>query len=102
MGDQLLPLPLTERSVHLCVDMQRRFSTEGPWPTPWMDRVLPVVSGLGSRQPDDTVLIVCILPERSTDMPGMSQAYETGCNAATQQRSVPALFELRPRPPALG
>jgi hypothetical protein len=25
MGDQLLPLSLTERSVHLCVDMQRIF-----------------------------------------------------------------------------
>jgi hypothetical protein len=29
MGDQLLPLPLTERTVHLCVDMQRIFSPEG-------------------------------------------------------------------------
>ena len=37
MGDQLLPLSLTERSVHLCVDMQRIFSAEGPWPTPWME-----------------------------------------------------------------
>jgi hypothetical protein len=44
MGDQLLPFPLTERSVHLCVDMQRIFSAEGPWPTPWMDRVLPVAA----------------------------------------------------------
>jgi hypothetical protein len=43
MGDQLLPLPLTERSIHLCVDMQWIFSADGPWPTPWMDRVLPVV-----------------------------------------------------------
>ena len=25
MDDQLLPLPLTGRSVHLCVDMQRIF-----------------------------------------------------------------------------
>ena len=25
MGDHLLPLPLTERSVHLCADMQRIF-----------------------------------------------------------------------------
>jgi hypothetical protein len=40
MGDQLLPLPMTERSVHLCVDMQRIFSAESPWPTPWTDRVL--------------------------------------------------------------
>jgi hypothetical protein len=29
MGDQLLPLSLTERSVHLCVDMQRIFSAGG-------------------------------------------------------------------------
>ena len=49
MGDQLLPLPLTERSVHLCVDMQRIFSAEGPWPTPWMDRVL--AGRGGTREP---------------------------------------------------
>jgi nicotinamidase-related amidase len=52
MGDQLLPLPLTERSVHLCVDMQRIFSAEGPWPTPWMDRVLPVAAALANRHPE--------------------------------------------------
>jgi hypothetical protein len=28
MGDQLLLLPLTERSVHLCADVQRIFSAE--------------------------------------------------------------------------
>ena len=39
MGDALLPFPLTERSVHLCVDMQRIFSADGPWPAPWMERV---------------------------------------------------------------
>ena len=50
MGDQLLPLPLTERTVHLCVDMQRMFSAEGPWPTPRMDRVLPVVAALANTQ----------------------------------------------------
>jgi Isochorismatase family len=26
---------------HLCVDIQRIFFDEGPWPTPWMNRVLP-------------------------------------------------------------
>jgi nicotinamidase-related amidase len=55
MGDQLLPLPLTERSVHLCVDMQRIFSADGPWPTPWMDRVLPVAAALANRHPERTV-----------------------------------------------
>ena len=54
MGDQLLPLPLAERSVHLCVDMQQIFSAEGPWPTPWMDRVLPVAAALANRHPERT------------------------------------------------
>ncbi len=54
MGDQLLPLPLTERSVHLCVDMQRIFSAEGPWPTPWRDKVSPVATTLAHRHPDRT------------------------------------------------
>ena len=58
MGDQLLPLPLTERSVHLCVDMQRIFSAEGPWPTPWMDKVLPVATTLARRHPGSSVLKV--------------------------------------------
>jgi hypothetical protein len=52
MGDALLPFPLTERSVHLCVDMQRIFSADGPWPSPWMERVLPVVATLAARHPE--------------------------------------------------
>lgn len=35
--------PLTARSVHLCLDMQRRFADATPWHPPWMSRVLPVV-----------------------------------------------------------
>ena len=49
MSDHLLPIPLTERSVHLCVDMQRLFSADGPWPTPWMDKVS--AGGRGAREP---------------------------------------------------
>ena len=33
MADDLHPYPLTRHTLHLCVDMQRLFSTEGPWPT---------------------------------------------------------------------
>src|SRR6202035_1611652 len=70
MGDQLLPLPLTERSVHLCVDMQRIFLAESPWPTPWMDRVLPVAAALAYRHPERTVFTRFIPPERPDRMPG--------------------------------
>jgi len=78
MGDQLLPLPLTERSVHLCVNMQRIFSAEGPWPTPWMDRVLPVAAALANRHPERTVFTRFIPPERPDQMPGMWRATTRG------------------------
>ena len=47
--------PLLEgRSLyHLCIDMQGLFSPEGPWPTPWMESVLPNIAAtaelFGSR-----------------------------------------------------
>jgi hypothetical protein len=76
MGDQLLPLPLTERSVHVCVDMQRIFSDEGPWPTPWMNKVLPIVASLASRHPERAgadagyvAALLCALAERYPRMP---------------------------------
>ena len=96
MADDLHPYPLTRRTVHLCVDMQRLFSTEGPWPTPWMDRVLPVVTELASRHPERTVFTRFIPPERATDMPGMWQRYYTRWKAATREHLDPALLELLP------
>ena len=80
MGDQLLPLPLIERTVYLCVDMQRIFSAEGPWPTPWMDRVLPVVAALANRHPERTAFTRFIPPERPDQMPGCGGAI-TGAGA---------------------
>ena len=94
MGDQLLPLPLTERSVHLCVDMQRIFSAEGPWPTPWMDRVLPVAAELASWCPERTIFTRFIPPERPDQMPGMWQRYYTRWRVATRECVELSLLEL--------
>ena len=44
MGKGLFPYPLTAKTVHLCLDMQRIFAPEGPWATPWMERVLPLLA----------------------------------------------------------
>jgi hypothetical protein len=90
MGDQLLPLPLTERTVHVCVDMQRIFSAEGPWPTPWMDRVLPVVAALANRHPERTVFTRFIPPERPDQMPGMWRRYCRRWRVATRAPGSPA------------
>ena len=48
MGDQLMPLPLTARSVHLYVDAAD-FSAEGTWPMPSMDTVLSIAAALANR-----------------------------------------------------
>jgi nicotinamidase-related amidase len=94
--DQLLPLPLTDRSVHLCVDMQQIFSAEGPWPTPWMDRVLPVAAALASRHPERTVFTRFIPPERPDQMPGMWRRYYTRWRLATRECLDLRLLGLMP------
>jgi nicotinamidase-related amidase len=91
-----LHYPLTEKTVHLCVDMQRLFSAEGPWPTPWMERVLPVVRELAERFPERTVFTRFITPNRASDMPGMWQCYYTQWREATRECLEPRLLELLP------
>ena len=75
MTDEVIPLPLTPRTVHLCVDMQRTFSSEGPWTTPWMARVLPVVLAISRRFPERTVFTRFITPKHPSEMPGTWHLY---------------------------
>jgi len=97
MADELLPLPLTERTVHLCIDMQRIFSSEGPWATPWMERVLPVITEIAGRFPERTVFTRFITPAKPDDMPGMWQRYYQRWRETTRERIDPALLELMPQ-----
>jgi nicotinamidase-related amidase len=76
------------------MDMQRIFSAEGPWPTPWMDRVLPVVTEIAARHPERTVFTRFIPPGRPHDMPGMWQRYYTRWRQATRENIAPHLLEL--------
>jgi nicotinamidase-related amidase len=96
MGDHLLPYPLTPKTVHLCVDMQRLFSEDGPWPTPWMARVLPVIAQIVQGHPERTVFSRFITPVDAREMPGMWQRYYTRWRIATQACVNPGLLELMP------
>jgi hypothetical protein len=49
MGDVLVDA-VPPSAVHLCVDMQRIFSSDGPWPTPWMERALRHQNRLGEHR----------------------------------------------------
>jgi nicotinamidase-related amidase len=103
---QTLLRPLTDHTVHLCIDMQRIFTSEGPWPTPWMDRVAPVVAELAGRHPRRTVFTRFITPARPEEMPGMWQSYYARWRNATREHLDPRLLELVPplaalAPPAI-
>jgi nicotinamidase-related amidase len=73
-------------------DMQRIFSAEGPWPTPWMDKVLPV-AGLANRHPEKNGFHPLHSSDASRAMPGMRRRYYTRL-ARRDPRSSIRLLEL--------
>lgn len=89
--------PLGSRAVHLCIDMQRIFSTEGLWPAPWMERVLPVVEEVVAFRPERTIFSRFVTPQRADQMPGMWQRYYTRWRAATGEFLDPAMLDLLPQ-----
>jgi nicotinamidase-related amidase len=60
MGD--IKAPPGAGSIHLCVDMQNLFAADGPWPTPWMEKVLPTIVRLAEHAPERTVFTRFIPP----------------------------------------
>jgi nicotinamidase-related amidase len=94
MGD--LKAELGPASVHLCIDMQRLFAEEGPWPTPWMPRVLPAVSALAQHAAARTVFTRFMPPARATDAPGRWRSYYEKWSIVTRERIDPALLDLLP------
>ena len=82
--------------MHLCVDMQRIFASDGVWPTPWMDRVLPVVAELAQFHPERTIFTRFITPVRADEMPGMWRRYYSRWSEATREKLHPEILDLLP------
>jgi hypothetical protein len=92
--------PLTDRTAHICIDMQNVFAEETPWHTPWMARVLPGVTRIAERHPAQTVFTRFIPPPRPDRMPGSWQRYYERWRELTLERIDPRLIEpaaLAPR-----
>lgn len=93
----LLPFdPLTERTIHLCVDMQNVFAEATPWHTPWMTRVLPVVQEIAARHAARTIFTRFVPPEHADAMPGSWRYYYHQWRDMTLERLNPELLELVP------
>ena len=85
-----------ERAAHLCIDMQRLFAEGGPWPTPWMPRVLPTIEKLVARAPERTIFTRFIPPNAPEDASGMWRAYYAEWPHVTQQTMDRDLLRLVP------
>jgi nicotinamidase-related amidase len=88
--------PLSPHTAHLCVDMQNLFTKGSPWETPWMERVLPVVTRLARHRPERTVFTRFIPPARPADRPGRWRAYFERWRELTREEVDPQLLELVP------
>jgi nicotinamidase-related amidase len=83
-------------AVHLCVDMQRLFSLEGPWAAPWMEKAIPSVVRLTAHAPERTVFTRFIPPASAADARGMWREYYRKWENVTRDRLDPALLDLVP------
>jgi nicotinamidase-related amidase len=83
-------------AVHLCIDMQRLFSDEGVWPTPWMPRVLANVVALVEHAPPRTVFTRFVPPYKAEDASGRWRVYYAKWSNAVRDRLDPGLLELLP------
>ena len=93
--DQLRHGPLTASCAHLCIDMQNLFA-EGPWETPWMKQVLPLVERLASAFPERTVFTRFIPPERPEQCEGAWRRYFERWSEMTLDALPPGATELLP------
>ena len=87
--------PLSERTVHLCIDMQRLFAEDTPWHTPWMNRVLPVVVRIAEAHPEQTIF-TRFIPPRHPDRCLYWRRFYRRWAELTLERIDPGLLELVP------
>ncbi len=93
-------------AAHLCIDMQNILAKGGVWETPWMERVLPIISAICARYPERTVFTRFITPQRSDDRRGQWQTYYGKWQRATREQLAPGALDIVPAlarysPPAL-
>lgn len=96
MNDKATKLhaPLTERTVHLCIDMQLLFAPGGPWPTPWMPRTVPVVRRLVIAHSDRTIFTRFIPPIDPEDLEGTRRRYYEHWRSVTRRYLEPGLLDV--------
>jgi nicotinamidase-related amidase len=96
--EQALPR-LTTRTAHVCVDMQRLFSPDGPWSTPWLPKVAPQCVALARHRPEATIFTRFVTPVTADAAEGAWKEFYRRWPETTRSRIDPDLACFAP--PAL-
>jgi nicotinamidase-related amidase len=87
---------LSPSCVHMCIDMQRMFGPDGPWPVPWIDKVMPQVCEIVRYHAGQTMFTRFMPPQSPEGMPGAWQRYYKHWRHVTLERMDPGLLALLP------
>ncbi|MDF2995685.1 MAG: cysteine hydrolase [Xanthobacteraceae bacterium] len=90
----LLHGPLSPGTMHLCLDMQKLFAPSGPWPTPWMARVLPVTVKLAEAFREHTVFTRFIPPVSADVEIGVWRRFYRRWEVVTRQKLPLGMLDL--------
>jgi len=98
--------PLSDATIHLCIDMQCMFAEQTPWHVPWMGRVMPAVLKIAHAWPGRTIFTRFVPPKRAADALGTWQRYYQRWGEFTGERLDPRYVALLPEflelvPPAV-
>ena len=88
--------PLTDRTIHLCVDMQNMFALDTPWRVAWLPQILPKIREIAECQPHRTVFTRFIPPARAEDATGSWRRYFERWRQFTGECLDPSWIELLP------
>lgn len=88
--------PLGKRAAHLCIDMQNLFAEDTPWNTPWMKRVLPVVTRIAEAHAERTIFTRFIPVHRPEEAGGTWRRFYRRWAELTLATIDPELLELVP------
>lgn len=88
--------PLSETTVHLCVDVQRLFGPGTEWALPWLERVVPSLVQLCEMGPEWTLFTRFIPARRPGQGQGTWRRYYTRWASMTLEEIGDEMVELLP------
>ncbi len=88
--------PLSETTVHLCVDVQRLFGPGTEWALPWLERVVPSLVQLCEMGPERTIFTRFIPARRPGQGQGTWRRYYTRWASMTLEEIGDEMVELLP------